>query len=82
MRATNNQDIAKLRALSAQGCSLAAAARAVGMSNAITHYWNEREHIGLIANPGGAWRLGPHPAPDIIACWRLHQTMQRLKGLS
>jgi hypothetical protein len=76
-RRTSNQDITKLRELAARGVYLADAAREVGISNSQAAYWNEREHIGLVFR--GTSRLGRvHPAPDIMACWRLHQTMQRV----
>ncbi len=74
---TTNHDIDRLRALAARGVYLTDAAREVGLSNTQVAYWNEREHIGLICR--GHSRLErDHPAPDIIACWRLHQTMQKV----
>jgi hypothetical protein len=74
---TTNQDIAKLRALAAQGVYLTDAARIVGLSNTQAAYWNTRENIGLVFRNDS--RIARHhPAPDLFACWRLHQTMQRI----
>jgi hypothetical protein len=74
---TSNQDIAKLRALAARGFYLTDAAREVGLTNTQVAYWNEREHIGLVSR-GDSRLARVHPAPDIMACWRLHLTMQRI----
>jgi hypothetical protein len=76
-RRTSGRDIVKLRELAALGVYLADAARIVGLTNTQVAYWNEREHIGLVFR-GNSRLERRHPAPDIMACWRLHQTMQRV----
>ena len=78
MHKITNHQLDQLRELAAHGVFVADAARAVGLSNGGMHYWNERAHLGLATRDHRRFNLHLHPAPDIYACWRLYQTMQRL----
>jgi hypothetical protein len=71
-----NHDIVKLRELAAQRVWQGDAPRLTGLSRGAIDYWNRKANIGLM--PRYNRRIPPHPAPDILACWRLHLTMARL----
>ena len=73
-----NHDITKLRVLAARGVYITPAARDVGLTDFAVRYWNNKLHLGLIGHEQKIRLDSAHPAPDIIACWRLHQTMQRI----
>jgi hypothetical protein len=75
---TTNRDLDRMRAAAARGMSIAACARALGVTRAKIEWWDRQASLGFVRCLPGRDRIPPHPVVADLAMARLVSTWARL----